>query len=106
MGWNKGEKYFRANAVIVREVNGLRIVFYNQETIYVQDENKQWTIFHRWFAPRGSYNAGWRPFRYKLLYQKKLDINHCYRLAFQHDISVQRAIHAPDMSKFKTEVRF
>lgn len=106
MGWSKGEKYYKAKAVVIREVNGLKIVFYNHETIYVRDLDGKWTIFHRWFAQRGSYNAEWRPFRYKLLYQKKLDINHCYRLAFQHDISTQRVNHAPNLSKFKIEVRF
>lgn len=105
MGWHKGEKYYKAKAVIVREVNGLEIVFYNHESIYVRDVDGKWFVFHRWFAPKGSYNAGWRPFRYKLLYQKKLTLNHCYRLAFQHEIVAQTS-HKPDLTKFKIQERF
>lgn len=106
MGWRAGEKYYKADAVVVREVNGIKIVFYNSETIYVQDENGNWTIFHRWFTPRGSYNSIWRPFRYKLFTQKKIDFAHCCRLAFQHDIASQRAKNPPDLSKVKVQVRF
>lgn len=106
MGWHKGEKYYKANAVIIREVNGLKIVFYDHETIYVRDADGRWFVFHRWFTPRGSYNANWRPFRYKLLYQKNLTINRCYQLAFQHDIIGQSSGGVPDLSKFKVEVRF
>lgn len=106
MGWNKGEKYFKAEAVIIREINGLKIVFYDKESIYVQTNSGECVVFHRWFTPRGSYNADWRPFRYKLLYQKSLTLVRCYQLAFQHDIVVQRSGGVPDLSKFKIQVRF
>lgn len=97
---------FRAEKVIVRDINNIRIVFYDKESIYVKDANGRWTVFHRWLAPRGSYNNGWRQFRHLLLYEKKLDINHCYRLAFRYDILSQLAYKAPDLSKFKVQVRF
>lgn len=106
MGWTVGEKYYRAEAVVIREVNGIKIVFYNHETIYVQEADGKWTIFHRWFTPRGSYNADWRPFRHKLFTQKKIDMAHCYRLAFQHNIVSQRANNPPDLSKVKVQARF
>lgn len=106
MGAKKGEKYYKAEAVIIRELNGIKIVFYDQETIYVRGARNEWIIFHRWFAPRGSYNKNWRPFRCKLLYRKNIDMAQCYRLAFQHDISAQRANREPDLSKFKIEERF
>lgn len=96
---------FRAKAVMVRRVNDLEIVFYNRETIYVGNMGK-WYIFHRWFAPRGSYNGGWRQFRHLLLYEKGLDLTHCYRLAFLHDIQAQIAGAPPDLSKFKIQERF
>ena len=97
---------FRAEAVIVREVNDAVIVFYNKESIYVKNvANGQWTVFHRWFAPRGSYNDGWRQFRHLLLYEKKISYAHCYRLAFRWDISSQIA-KSPDLSKFKIQERF
>lgn len=106
MGWKKGEKYFKADAVIIREVNGLKIVFYDKESIYVRDADGRWVVFHRWFTPRGTYNADWRPFRYKMLYQKNLTLNRCYQIAFQHDIVVQSSGGVPDLSKSKIQVRF
>lgn len=106
MGAKKGEKYYKADKVIVREINGIKIVFYDRETIYVRGARNEWVIFHRWFTQRGSYNNSWRPFRWKLLYQKSIDLPQCYRLAYQHDISVQQARKEPDLSKFNIEVRF
>ena len=96
---------FRAKAVIVRDVNEIRIVFYNHETIYVRDDTARWHIFHRWVAPRGSYNRGWRQFRHMLLYEKNITIEHCYRLAFRHEISSQIALSGPDLSKVIIEER-
>lgn len=95
---------FRADAVIVRDVNKIRIVFYNHESIYLRDEHGNWTVFHRWFAPRGSYNSGWRQFRHLLLYEKKLTSTHCFHLAFRWEILSQNA-KEPDISKFKIEER-
>lgn len=106
MGAKKGEKYYKAKAVVIRELNGIKIVFYDHETIYVMDKNGEWIIFHRWYTNRGFYNHSWRPFRYKMFTQKNLTIEHCYHMAFQHDIVVQTARKAPDLSKFKIEVRF
>ncbi len=96
---------FRADAVVVRDVNGIRIVFYNHESIYLRDELGNWTVFHRWFAPRGSYNGGWRQFRHLLLYEKKITSAHCFHLAFRWDI-LSQTTKAPDISNFKIEERF
>lgn len=96
---------FRADAVIIRDVNGIRIVFYNHENIYLRDEGGSWTVFHRWFAPRGSYNGGWRQFRHLLLYEKQLTAAHCFHLAFRWDIPSQNST-APELSKFKIQERF
>ena len=99
---------FRASAVIIREIysTGLKIVFYNRETIYVHDDLHGWHVFHRWFSPKGSYNGGWRQFRHLLLYEKKIDFNHCYRIAFRWDILSQKVNHAPDLTNIKIEERF
>lgn len=101
-------KYFRAKAVIVREIRatGLKIVFYDRENIYIHDDAHGWYVFHRWFSPRGSYNGGWRQFRHLLLYEKKIDFNHCCRLAFRWDILSQRVNRPPELSKLKIEERF
>lgn len=96
---------FRADAVVIRHINNLKIVFYDHETIYVSDGNK-WYVFHRWFAPRGSYNGGWRQFRHLLFYEKNLDLNHCYHLAFRWEISTGIAKKEPDLTKFKIKELF
>lgn len=96
---------FRAEAVVVRDVNGIRVVFYDRESIYLRDERGNWTVFHRWFAPRGSYNGGWRQFRHLLLYEKNLTSRHCFHLAFRWDI-LSKSSKEPDLSKFKIEERF
>lgn len=97
---------FRADVVIVRDINNLRIVFYDKESIYVRAADGRWAVFHRWFAPRGSYNNGWRQFRHLLLYEKKITFEHCYRLAFRFDIPSQLVAKSPDLSKFKIQERF
>ena len=97
---------FRAEKVIIRDVNGIRIVFYDHENIYVRNTSGCWVVFHRWFSQKGSYNNGWRQFRHLLLYEKKIDFNHCYRLAFRWEISSQIVKQSPDLSKFKIQERF
>lgn len=48
---------FKAEGVIVRRLDNLTIIFRDAESIWVED-SQQTLIFHRWFAPRGSYH-GW-----------------------------------------------
>lgn len=96
---------FKSEAVKVRYVDDLTIVFFNGESIYIHDKLQGWVVFHRWFAPRGSYVNSWRNFRRLLLREKHLTLSHCYRIAFAYDIPVQRA-KAPDLSKVKIEERF
>lgn len=97
---------FKAEAVIIRRVNDLTIVFYDKYRIYVKDDKHGWTVFHRWFAPRGSYMRGWRQFRNLLLYVKNIDYNHCYKVAFRWDIQSLAGVEKPDLSKFKIVERF
>lgn len=98
---------FRAEAVIVRKVNDCEVIFYDGETIYVKDITGKYTVvFHRWHRPKGSYYKGWHQFRKRLLYNKSLTFNDCFRLAFQHDITSQATFRKPDLSKFKIQVRF
>lgn len=96
---------FRAEAVIVKRVNDLTIIFYDKENIYIKDANHEWTVFHRWFAPRGSYMGGWKQFRNLLLYEKRITFDHCYRLAFRWDIQSRANVRPPDLSKLKTVER-
>lgn len=97
---------FKAEAVIIRRVNDLTIVFYDKHRIYVKDDKHGWTVFHRWFAPRGSYLKGWSQFRHRLLYNKQITFTHCYRLAFRWDIQSRANVDKPDLSKAKIVERF
>lgn len=64
---------FKAEGVIVRELEQLTIIFWDRESIWVVTKDGQRVIFHRWFAPRGSYcgrgdsRVRWRDFRRKML---------------------------------------
>ena len=96
---------FKAQAVIIKRVDDLTIIFYDKENIYIKDNSHGWTVFHRWFAPRGSYGGGWKQFRHLLLYEKNITFAHCYRLAFRWDIQSQANVREPDLTKLKTVER-
>lgn len=57
---------FRAEEITIRQVGQIEIIFWDKETIYVVDSRRAVRyIFHRWFAPRGSYK-NWQRFRQAL----------------------------------------
>lgn len=93
---------FTAKGVIVRKLELLTICFKDKESIWVMDAKGNWFIFHRWFAPLGSYTgvrAGepstvrWKDFRRKMLRtrfksgggsperREPIDINYCFKVA-------------------------
>lgn len=92
--------FFKSNAILAKAVNDVIIIFWDRESIYVQNtRNGQWTLFHRYFAPRGSYNRGWRQFRHLLLYEwDHLTYAHCYRLAFRLEILSKVVAKGPDLT--------
>lgn len=78
---------FRAEGIIVRKLEKVEIIFYDSHSIYVYGRNNPTgVIFHRWYAPLGSYTDGWQDFRRKLLRYKKLDLNKCFELSHQHSV--------------------
>lgn len=96
----------KANAIVVRELDAIQIVFFNHESIYVLDRaTKKWHCFHRWFGGDGSYEGGWRQFRHRLFYGPKLDIKHCYRLAFRWDITSCVARAGPNLDGHAVDIR-
>lgn len=79
---------FKAEKMVVRKLNGIEIVFWDGWTIYVRESDCQrWTIFHRWFAERGSYSNGWQDFRRELMSQKRLTYLHCFEMAAKYGIA-------------------
>jgi hypothetical protein len=99
--WKRGK--YRARAIIVKEVENIKIVFYDSKSIYVKSADGVWVVFHRWFAPKGSYQGGWKQFRHLLLYEKRVDFAHCHRLAFRYDIPSQVS-RAPDLDGKTVEI--
>lgn len=78
---------YRAEEIIVRELkDGAKIVFYNEQKIYLFPKNGWGIVFHRWGTPEGFYLAAWKIFRQRLKMKKKLDANTCCRIATQYAI--------------------
>lgn len=100
-------RHFRAEAVIVKMVNDVEIIFWSKHEIYVKNcKSGTWTLFHRYFAPRGSYNGGWRQFRHLLLYEwDNLTYSHCFRLAFRWDIQSKTVKSGPMLENVKITER-
>lgn len=65
---------FRTDYIAIRKVGQLEIIFWNKETIYILDHNREIRyIFHRWFAPRKSYDD-WRRFRKECMRTKSTNV--------------------------------
>lgn len=80
---------FQAEETIVRELRDIEIVFWDSQSIYVYERRSgRWVIFHRWFAPRGSYGEYWGDFRRKMLRYRGLDMAGCRRLAERYGVEV------------------
>ena len=78
---------FKAEHITIRRVNGLEIVFRDRSSIYVRHEqDRGYTVFHRWYAQLGSYSGGWGQFRQKLWRDKKLSLLKCFEIAAQYGI--------------------
>lgn len=84
---------FVAKGTIVRRLGAVTIAFKDKETIAVQVVGEKHGItylFHRWFAPLGSYTGGWRDFRRKMLRNKNLDLLSCIFYAQKYDVQIWR----------------
>lgn len=97
---------WKAEATIVRELDsGLTIIFNDRESIYVYDERGDGHIFHRWYAPRGSYGDYWRDFRRKMLRNKFTNILQIYELAARFNVLASHTRRKLDLSKRKVDFR-
>lgn len=92
---------FKAEGVIVRELDEIAIVFWDSQSIYVYPSgHKKGVIFHRWFAERGSYRY-WHDFRIRMLQRRHLTYLACFELAAQYDIVATLTDERLDLSKVK-----
>lgn len=88
---------YKQKGVIIREFEDLTIVLADKETIWaVPRRSGPNIIFHRWFAPLGSYTQ-WHRFRKKLDENKNVTLAKCYRWAAQHGIQSLGSTRAPTL---------
>lgn len=95
---------FRAERVIVREIDGMEVIFWDGFSIYVTTSNITY-VFHRWYAPKGSYNA-WRKFRHLLMHRHHLTLGAACRLANRYGILATCSDAKLNWDGKRVEVRF
>jgi len=97
---------FVAEKTVVRKVNGMEIVFWDEKSIYLRkDGARMWTIFHRWFAPEIDYRHHWKLFRKRLLNKKSLSYLECFEVAAEHGILATSSDRELTFDRKEIEVR-
>lgn len=96
---------YRSEAVTIRKVDGLKIVFYDKESIYVYTDDRHAFIFHRWFAQRGSYKQYWHAFRKRIWEKQRVSIPWLFELAAAHDVQVTQTCRPLDLEGRKVKYR-
>lgn len=94
---------FHAEKIIVREIGGMEIVFWDKYSIYVKDATHCF-VFHRWYAPRGSYGE-WKKFKQLLLQRRHLQLVDVFELADKHGILFKRAVRHLQWKEKAVEIR-
>lgn len=100
---------YKAEAVVIKDMKELTIVFKDVETIWAfPKEGRTNIIFHRWFESRWNYGQ-WGAFRESLLRMRNLNIWDCYQLAKRYHISTHGTARLPNIEgrpvKLKIERR-
>lgn len=95
---------YRAQRVIVREIGGMEIIFWDGFSIYVITPYIAY-VFQRWYAPKGSYDT-WRKFRHLMMHRKHLTFDIACRLAARYGILGQRSGAKLNWKNKPVEVRF
>lgn len=97
---------FRSEAIIVRNVDGLRIVFWDADSIYVYYGRKKGVIFHKWSNHEKRYYTDcWKDFRRRLLQRKHLSLLLIHEMAAEYDVVATHTLRELDLSKEKVEYR-
>lgn len=90
---------FKAKKVTIREFDDIIIVFENGDTIWMLPKHSTPNvIFHRWFAPRGSYGNSWHGFRKRLYEAKNADIGYCHRMADRFGVQTHATLRNPTVA--------
>ena len=90
---------FTAKAVTIRELrNGIKIYFIDSKTIYVENLDGFYYIFHRWdVKQRNYYSKNWHIFYINMKQRQTLDIYKIYKLANKFDISRSITVKPPQL---------
>lgn len=93
---------YRAEAVAVRNLPTLEIIFWSKEEIFVVDETRRVRyIFHRWFNPR---YGDWHNFRKRLWQKKTVDLPWIFQAASECEVNYTTSYSRIDFKNVK--VRF
>ena len=88
----------RHNHITIRKTNGLTIICFDHQTIYVKHKygiNR----YDRWFIQGGKFYAkSWKPFRIILTDQRNLDIHYINRQAVKYGINITSTHKTPSFS--------
>lgn len=93
-----------AERTIVRHTSDLQIIFRDKYSIYVESSMGRY-VFHRWYAPRGSY-GGWHIFRQSLLTRRRISLSDIFEWANANDILFERSYGRIKLAKKDLEIRF
>lgn len=84
--------------ILVRDVNNMHIVIYDERTVYIKSNGLITYCFHRWFhSKRNFYTENWKPFILLLRKKKNFTFTEVLRMAYDLDIVVQ-AGRLPDLT--------
>lgn len=83
----------------VRHYDGLTVLFYKKDTIYLLDDVHE-TIIHRWWYVRNSYKR-WKRLCRSYKYRKSLTYGQALGLAIEAGFGSASARQVPDVKKFK-----
>lgn len=84
---------------IIREFDELTVIILYRDTIWIVPKRASCNIiFHRWFSPPLGSFPDWHKFRKKLIENKHITLDDCYRWARTHQIQSQGTTRAPTLN--------
>lgn len=78
----------------VRKFDGLLVVFWKKDTVYLIDEDHK-TIIDRWWSVRNSYTR-WKRMCRSYKYRKSLNYGKALGIAIENGFCASSARHVPD----------
>ena len=97
---------YKAEAVIMRNMERLTILFKDEETIWAFPKSgSAHIIFHRWFQSRWTY-ARWSAFRNILWRRRDLDLRDVLKLADEYNITIMGTARLPNIEGRPLKLKF